>query len=102
MTYELAHKDDNWIVNSINVERLVDRNDISEYTMTEKDAITIVRNNLEISQELDTIVEVDHIEDNGDFTVHVYDIVEHEDGSHTSTRGWYTVDSHDSTVEEIM
>ena len=70
--------------------------------ITEEDAVTIVREELDISAQSETIVEVDHVDDAGDYVVHVYDIVETEEGSHTATIGWYIVDSEDGTVENMM
>ncbi|GGM38862.1 hypothetical protein GCM10011351_26260 [Paraliobacillus quinghaiensis] len=70
--------------------------------ITEEDAVTIVREKLDISVQSETIVEVDHRDDLGDYVVHVYDIVETEEASHTATIGWYIVDAEDGTVENMM
>lgn len=51
-------------------------------------AENIIRKALNVSS--DTIVEHDH-DDGPDYIIHVYDIVDDEEGGHTATWGWYGV-----------
>ncbi|WP_227936498.1 hypothetical protein [Alkalihalobacillus deserti] len=48
----------------------------------------------------ETKVVIDHLNDNGNYVIHVYDVVEREKGSHTATIGWYKVDVTKGTMEE--
>ncbi|WP_157094464.1 hypothetical protein [Metabacillus litoralis] len=46
-------------------------------------------------------VEIDH-EDGNRYVVHVYEVVAHDDISHTATYGWYTVTKDSGKIEDMM
>ncbi|WP_112179425.1 hypothetical protein [Paraliobacillus zengyii] len=68
--------------------------------VTEGEAEEIVRNEAEGIEDL--IVAVDHLNEEGNYVVHVYEIVENDGSSHTATYGWYIVNAIDGTVENMM
>ncbi|WP_208588860.1 hypothetical protein [Gracilibacillus suaedae] len=122
MTYVITSTDDSWIVNEVRSEDLNGENyengedeeqasdesntddnpetDTSEITDTT--AEDLVRNHLNISQNSDIHVVMDHKNDDGNFVVQVYELVSNGETSHTATIGWYIVDQDDGTVEEMM
>ncbi|WP_163581517.1 hypothetical protein [Gracilibacillus saliphilus] len=121
MTYVITSTDDSWIVSEVRSEDLNGENNESEESeeqvsdennaddnpetdtseITDTIAEDLVRNHLNISQDSDLHVVMDHKED-GDFVVQVYELVSNGETSHTATVGWYIVDQEDGTVEEKM
>ncbi|WP_018932908.1 hypothetical protein [Gracilibacillus lacisalsi] len=121
MTYVITSTDDSWIVSEVRSEDLngenneseegeeqaLDENNTDSTPETDTSEITdtiaedLVRNHLNISQNGDIQVVMDHRED-GDFVVQVYELVSNGETSHTATIGWYIVDQEDGTVEEKM
>lgn len=121
MTYVITSTDDSWIVSEVRSEDLNGENNESEegeeqasaknnaddnpetdtIEITDTIAEDLVRNHLNISQDSDLHVVMDHKED-GDFVVQVYELVSNGETSHTATVGWYIVDQEDGTVEEKM
>lgn len=70
--------------------------------LTESQAVAKVRAKLKNEIGNETIVEVDHTDEDGNYVVHVYDIVENNGSSHTATRGWYTVNPTTEVIESLF
>ena len=69
--------------------------------LTEKDAVRIIREHLGLEEHTKLHVEIDHEEGNK-YVVHVYEIVTHNDISHTATYGWYYVSKDSGKIEDMM
>ncbi|MGP4039815.1 hypothetical protein ACTWP4_07925 [Gracilibacillus sp. D59] len=122
MTYVIASKDDSWIVSEVRSENINEENngngqeeqsssnenntDNSEETasgeITDAKAEELVREHLNIPQNSDVNVVMDHKNENGNFVVQVYELVSNGETSHTATIGWYIVNKDDGTVEQMM
>ncbi|QGH33744.1 hypothetical protein GI584_06800 [Gracilibacillus salitolerans] len=122
MTYVITSTEDSWIVNEVRSEDLngensengqdgdqaSDENNTDNNTETDTGEITeitaedLVREHLNISQNSDIHVVMDHKNEDGNFVVQVYELVSNGETSHTATIGWYIVDQDDGTVEEMM
>jgi hypothetical protein len=73
----------------------------SQVSISAKDAEALVRDYLGLQENDRLHVEVDHEEGNK-YVVHVYEVVSHEDISHTATYGWYYVYKDSAKIEEMM
>ncbi len=102
MIYNLYYNDEKWIVHSIDIEQLDDKNEENQANVTKDVAVSIVRQQLDISTDSSTIVEFDHHDQDGNYVIHVYDIVKTEKESHTATIGWYIVNKQNGQVENLM
>ena len=69
--------------------------------VNEKDAVRLIREHLGLEEHTTLHVEIDH-EDGNRYVVHVYEIVTHDDISHTATYGWYTVSKDSGKIEDMM
>jgi hypothetical protein len=69
--------------------------------VNEKDAVRLIREHLGLEEHTTLHVEIDHEEGNK-YVVHVYEIVTHDDISHTATYGWYTVSKDSGKIEDMM
>jgi hypothetical protein len=69
--------------------------------VNEKDAVRLIREHLGLEEDATLHVEIDHEEGNK-YVVHVYEIVTHNDISHTATYGWYTVSKDSGKIENMM
>jgi hypothetical protein len=69
--------------------------------VNEKDAVRLIREHLGLEEHATLHVEIDHEEGNK-YVVHVYEIVTHDDISHTATYGWYTVSKDSGKIENMM
>ncbi|MBO1512912.1 hypothetical protein [Metabacillus bambusae] len=69
--------------------------------VNEKDAVRLIREHLGLEEHTTLHVEVDHEEGNK-YVVHVYEIVTHDDISHTATYGWYYVSKDSGKIEDMM
>lgn len=104
MIYILAFQGNTWVVKEIQQETM-NQNEASsgdEPNVTKKEAVVKVRQSLRISDDAETKVEFDHMNDEGNYVIHVYDLVDHEGGKHTATRGWYIVDKEEGTIENML
>ncbi|UOQ48553.1 hypothetical protein MUN88_21405 [Gracilibacillus caseinilyticus] len=131
MTYVLTSNDDKWIVQEVRTEDLGDtsngdgQNDSSNQSgsdsagnnensnkseetnesngeITDVKAEALVRQHLNIPEDSEMKVVMDHKDDNGNFVVQVYELVQNGDTSHTATVGWYIVNKDDGSIEEMM
>ncbi|UOQ84946.1 hypothetical protein [Gracilibacillus salinarum] len=131
MTYVLTSKNDKWIVQEVHTEELKDTsngdgqsdnssqngNDSSDNNgdsgdgeeasedtgeITDNKAEDLVREYLNIPEDSEMNVVMDHKDDNGNFVVQVYELVQNGDTSHTATVGWYIVNKDDGSIEEMM
>jgi hypothetical protein len=69
--------------------------------VNEKDAVRLIREHLGLEEHTTLHVEIDHEEGNR-YVVHVYEIVTHDDISHTATYGWYYVSKDSGKIEDMM
>lgn len=69
--------------------------------VNEKDAVRLIREHLGLEEHTTLQVEIDHEEGNK-YVVHVYEIVTHDDISHTATYGWYYVSKDSGKIEDMM
>ncbi|MDQ0159376.1 hypothetical protein [Alkalibacillus salilacus] len=69
---------------------------------TESEAEERVRESIDLPDEGNYRVEFDHKNDDGDYVVQVFEVVEREEGSHTATYGWYIVDADNGEVESMF
>lgn len=81
-------------------EDVVEEEDTNE--IDDKRAEELVRNHLNIGENSDIHVVMDHLDENGNFVVQVYELVSDGDVGHTATIGWYIVNNSDGTIEEMM
>lgn len=104
MIYILTRDQENWIVDDVQSEEVKPENQSEPEGITEETAVSNVRDHLEISEDSDTIVEMDHLNENGNYVVHVYDVIEHENdqGSHTATVGWYIVNKKSGEINNLF
>lgn len=102
MIYNLTYNQEKWIVDSIDIEHLDDENEKNQAAITKEIAVSIVRQQLDISTDSSTIVEFDHHDQEGNYVIHVYDVIKNEKESHTATIGWYIVDKQNGQVENMM
>ena len=70
-------------------------------SINKADAESLVREHLGLGDNGFLHVEVDHEEGNK-YVVHVYEVVNHEEFSHTATYGWYYVDKDSGKIEDMM
>ncbi|MBE4907633.1 hypothetical protein IMZ08_06155 [Bacillus luteolus] len=102
MIFNLSFTEKKWIVDSIDIEHLDHENEKNQEAITKEIAVSIVRQQLDISTDSSTIVEFDHHDQEGNYVIHVYDIVTTEKESHTATIGWYIVNKQNGQVENMM
>ncbi|WP_058306453.1 hypothetical protein [Gracilibacillus massiliensis] len=116
MTYVITLEGEDWIVSEVRSEELntdTNENDEQDQEPSEGDsgdegeitdarAEDIVRQHLNIGQNSEINVVMDHNNEEGDFVVQVYELVSNGETSHTATLGWYIVDKDDGSVEEMM
>ena len=70
-------------------------------SINKADAESLVREHLGLGDNHFLHVEVDH-EERNKYVVHVYEIVKHEDISHTATYDWYYVYKDSGKIEDMM
>ncbi|MGE7718450.1 hypothetical protein [Priestia megaterium] len=74
---------------------------LEEQSVSEEQAVQLVRQKLAIPDSSDTIVELDHIDSDGKYVVHAYNVVIDDEATgegHNATVAWYTVDPIDGTM----
>lgn len=88
--------------NSISNEAENTKEAINEASITEKDAINLVKNYLsKNNQYIGSNIEVEGI-DGDNYLVHVYDIINNEEESHTATVGWFEVNIYTGEIIDII
>ncbi|WP_255901013.1 hypothetical protein [Priestia aryabhattai] len=76
----------------------------AEQTVSQEQAIQLVRNQQGISEDSPLLVEYDHLDDSGNYIIHVYEnVVDNEDTGeeHTATQGWYQVSPSDGSITDV-
>ncbi|KAB8130507.1 hypothetical protein F9U64_14275 [Gracilibacillus oryzae] len=99
ITFTLTRMDHNWIVENVKREQF---NNERSGQIKEEKAIALVRQNIQLDESTNPKIEVDHTSENGNYIVHVYEVVEQEEGSHTATYGWYKVSKNDGKITDMV
>ncbi|NLR43555.1 hypothetical protein [Priestia megaterium] len=76
----------------------------AEQTVSQEQAIQLVRDQQGISEDSPLLVEYDHLDDSGNYIIHVYEnVVGNEDTGeeHTATQGWYQVSPSDGSITDV-
>ena len=76
----------------------------AEQTVSQEQAIQLVRNQQGISEDSPLLVEYDHLDDSGNYIIHVYEnVVDNEETGeeHTATQGWYQVSPSDGAITDV-
>lgn len=69
--------------------------------LTKKQAEELVRRHLELDSRPEVKVQYDHDED-GRYVIHVFEIVDQGESSHSATLGWYYVDPKTQKIESMF
>ncbi|WP_411954580.1 hypothetical protein ACKXGF_01645 [Alkalibacillus sp. S2W] len=69
---------------------------------TESEAEERVMESIDLPDEGNYQVKFDHKNDDNDYVVQVFEVVEREEGSHTATYGWYIVNADNGKVESMF
>lgn len=96
MHYTLTHNGDHWVLDRLKSAQ----NSQSNTNVTEEQAVDLVRKHIG-TQDENVKVEFDHM-DGERYVIHVYEVVEQENSSHTATKGWYYVDQNTGEVTNMM
>ncbi|MDG0030489.1 hypothetical protein MMB68_13060 [Priestia sp. Y58] len=76
----------------------------AEQTVSQEQAIQLVRDQQGISEDSILLVEYDHLDDSGNYIIHVYEsVVDNEETGegHTATQGWYQVSPSDGSITDV-
>ncbi|WP_223260267.1 hypothetical protein, partial [Priestia megaterium] len=76
----------------------------AEQTVSQEQAIQLVRDQQGISEDSPLLVEYDHLDDSGNYIIHVYEsVVDNEETGegHTATQGWYQVSPSDGSIIDV-
>ncbi|MDI3090473.1 hypothetical protein QJ133_04735 [Priestia megaterium] len=76
----------------------------AEQTVSQEQAIQLVRDQQGISEDSPLLVEYDHLDDSGNYIIHVYEsVVDNEETGegHTATQGWYQVSPSDGSITDV-
>jgi hypothetical protein len=76
----------------------------AEQTVSQEQAIQLVRDQQGISEDSPLLVEYDHLDDSGNYIIHVYESVVDNDETgegHTATQGWYQVSPSDGSITDV-
>jgi len=76
----------------------------AEQTVSQEQAIQLVRDQQGISEDSPLLVAYDHVDDSGNYIIHVYEnVVDNEDTGeeHTATQGWYQVSPSDGSITDV-
>ncbi|MFF2443497.1 hypothetical protein [Priestia megaterium] len=76
----------------------------SEQTVSQEQAIQLVRDQQGISEDSPLLVAYDHVDDSGNYIIHVYEnVVDNEETGeeHTATQGWYQVSPSDGSITDV-
>ncbi|WP_273126499.1 hypothetical protein [Bacillus weihaiensis] len=106
LSYTFKHTGENWIVEDIQQEKVVNElkpklEDPPKKDINSADAEDLVRKYLNFEGNNLMNIRVDHEEDTK-YVVQVYEVVEQEGVSHTATYGWYYVDKKTGKIENMM
>ncbi|KNH21213.1 hypothetical protein ACS78_15475 [Priestia megaterium] len=84
-------------------EALADE-ETAEQTVSQEQAIQLVRDQQGISEDSPLLVEYDHLDDSGNYIIHVYEsVVDNEETGegHTATQGWYQVSPSNGSITDV-
>ncbi|MCM3771166.1 hypothetical protein M3225_11755 [Priestia aryabhattai] len=76
----------------------------AEPTVSQEQAVQLVREQQGISEDSPLLVEYDHVDDSGNYIIHVYEsVVDNEETGegHTATQGWYQVSPSDGSITDV-
>ena len=76
----------------------------AEQTVSQEQAIQLVRDQQGISEDSPFFVTYDHLDDSGNYIIHVYEnVVDNEETGeeHTATQGWYQVSPSDGSITDV-
>lgn len=74
----------------------------AEQTVSQEQAIQLVRDQQGISEDSPFFVTYDHLDDSGNYIIHVYVVDNEETGEeHTATQGWYQVSPSDGSITDV-
>ncbi|WP_394548447.1 hypothetical protein [Priestia aryabhattai] len=76
----------------------------AEQTVSQEQAIQLVRDQQGISEDSPFFVTYDHLDDSGNYIIHVYEnVVDNKDTGeeHTATQGWYQVSPSDGSITDV-
>ncbi len=76
----------------------------AEQTVSQEQAIQLVRDQQGISEDSPLFVTYDHVDDSGNYIIHVYEnVVDNEETGeeHTATQGWYQVSPSDGSITDV-
>ncbi|MED3937730.1 hypothetical protein [Priestia megaterium] len=76
----------------------------AEQTVSQEQAIQLVRDQQGLSEDSPLLVAYDHVDDSGNYIIHVYEnVVDNEETGeeHTATQGWYQVSPSDGAITDV-
>ncbi len=82
----------------------IEEEEPAEQTVSQEQAIQLVREQQGISEDSPLFVEYDHVDDSGNYIIHVYEsVVDNEETGegHTATQGWYQVSPGDGSITDV-
>ncbi|MEH6966195.1 hypothetical protein V7195_17075 [Priestia megaterium] len=82
----------------------LEEEETAEQTVSQEQAIQLVRDQQGISEDSPLLVEYDHLDDSGNYIIHVYEnVVDNEDTGeeHTATQGWHQVSPSDGSITDV-
>ncbi len=82
----------------------LEEEEAAEQTVSQEQAIQLVRDQQGISEDSPFFVAYDHLDDSGNYIIHVYEnVVDNEETGeeHTATQGWYQVSPSDGSITDV-
>lgn len=82
----------------------LEEEETAEQTVSQEQAIQLVRDQQGISEDSPFFVTYDHLDDSGNYIIHVYEsVVDNEETGegHTATQGWYQVSPSDGSITDV-
>ncbi|WP_416433912.1 hypothetical protein [Priestia megaterium] len=82
----------------------IEEEEPAEQTVSQEQAIQLVRDQQGISEDSPLLVAYDHVDDSGNYIIHVYEnVVDNEETGeeHTATQGWYQVSPSDGSITDV-
>ncbi|WP_369360450.1 hypothetical protein [Priestia megaterium] len=82
----------------------LEEEETAEQTVSKEQAIQLVRDQQGISEDSPLFVAYDHLDDSGNYIIHVYEnVVDNEETGeeHTATQGWYQVSPSDGSITDV-
>ncbi|WP_427127235.1 hypothetical protein ACQCPQ_12320 [Priestia megaterium] len=82
----------------------IEEEETAEQTVSQEQAIQLVRDQQGISEDSPLLVAYDHVDDSGNYIIHVYEnVVDNEETGegHRATQGWYQVSPSDGSITDV-